>query len=196
MRVLTDLEIVQIRRVHAFYNLSEQELTKLVRKSTIEYNTGQWVIMKMGDVKRVGKVTEIPSDGTKYIDQMIIPTDNYMMTWKNNSGDCECIRHGESGSVYFIPDDERHYFVNIYDPETKSTDLALVSGKIFKPIKDVTKQLKSYSKSKKLKALSPLKNKKLNQDVLSVVAEFMGGRKTKSKKNAKNTTKKRRNKIA
>lgn len=191
--VLTALEIAQIRRVHELYDLSEQQLRDLVGDSTIKYNVGQWVIMKMGDVKRVGKVTEIPENGTTYIDQMLIPNDNYMMTWKNDSGDCECIRHDESGSVYFIPDNERHYFVKIYNPETKSTDLALVSGTIFKPIKDVTKQFRNYSKSIKKKAISPLK-KNLNDDVFNHIVGFSGGRKTKSKKNAKNTTKKRRNK--
>jgi hypothetical protein len=202
---LSEDEVNQLKTlfVNTSYGIADVENMKnniLSKPPNKSFKPGSWVIARQTKndklIERIGKIVETPSDGTPYFDQNILPKPTDEMRWTSNPSECECILDKTSHSFYFIPNDERHYFVKIYDPETKASHLAILDEQQLTKTGDLTKNMNELMEKKKqerkeqYKAL--LESTVLPQDMVGAIMDSLkrGG---KSSSKSKTQKKKRKN---
>lgn len=81
--------------------------------TTPRFNVGDHVKSNLSELKGYsGVIIDIPEKGTRIYDNSL----KYQYSRRWNLADCECtIDNKNSGSVWFLEDDERKYFVRFYE---------------------------------------------------------------------------------
>lgn len=178
----------------------ENILSKPPNKS---FSVGSWVIARQTTnnklIERIGEIVRTPSDNTRYFDQDILPRPISEMEWTSNPSECECILDKKSHSLYFIPNNERHYFVKLYDPETNTSHIAILDEKKLTKTGNlkriINKTMKKKKQERKEQHDAIKDSTKLPLDMTRTVMEFIKpGKYSGGKSYSKSKTQKKKRK--
>jgi hypothetical protein len=180
----------------------ENILSKPPNKS---FSVGSWVIARQTTnnklIERIGEIVRTPSDHTRFFDQDILPRPISEMEWTSNPSECECILDKKSHSLYFIPNNERHYFVKLYDPETNTSHIAILDEKNLTKTGNlkriINKTMKKKKQERKEQHDAIKDSTKLPLDMTGTVMEFIKpGERSGGKYSSKSKTQKKKRKNA